>query len=280
MDIVLENYLNGICCGEIVEPFNFDVTGNWATGDANFPVTDQASFETFLSSRSNNNTNNLTNIVITDFELVNGRLRCNLTADGTILDISYMQVTEVLGVGNLSSLQSLNLDSNQIVDFNPTIALPSSLQFLFLNSNQIETFNPTIALPNSLADLFLNSNQIQTFNPTIALPNSLVYLVLINNQIETFNPTIALPNSLVALNLSNNQIETFNPTIALPSILQSLYLNYNQMTTSSYTEMETWANAQPSFTNGCAVYFNNNINSVNGTNLKTILVSKNCNVSA
>jgi hypothetical protein len=254
MDIVLENYLNSVCCEEIVEPFNFDVTANWATGDESYPVTDQASFETFLSGRISNN---LTNIVITDFELINGRLRCNLTADGTILNIIFMSVTEVLGVGNLSSLKFLYLQENQIVTFSPTIALPNSLEQLLLGNSQVENFNPTIALPVSLKELDLRSNKIVTFNPTIALPNGLVELALHNNKIVTFNPSIALPISLEYLSLGTNQ-----------------------MTTASYTTSETWANAQPSFTNGCQVSLALNINSVNGTNLKTILESKNCTVIA
>jgi len=141
-----------------------------------------------LSNRSYNYQNDLTNIVITDFELVNGRLRCNLTADGTTLDLSSMQVTEVLGVGNLSSLE-----------------------FLSLNTNQLESFNPAIALPSSL---------------------------------------------------------------------QHLELSNNQMTTAGYIDSETWANTQPSFTNNCEVYIGGNNDSVNGTNLKTILESKNCTVYA
>jgi hypothetical protein len=163
---------------------NFDITANWATGDANYPVTDQSSFELFLGNRSYNNTNNLTNIVITNFSLVGNRLTCNLTANGTILDISDMQVTEVLGVGNLLELQQLYLGYNQIVSFNPTIALPSGLQEL----------------------------------------------------------------NLIA----------------------------NQMTTAGYTASEVWANTQPYFTRMCLVFFENNVNSITGTNLEAILINKNC----
>ena len=176
------------------------------------------------------------------------------------------------------SLRVLNLSGNQIVTFNPTIALPSGLLGLGLSGNQIVTFNPTIALPSGLQTLNLSSNQIVTFNPTIALPSGLQVLELYNNQIVTFNPTIALPSGLRELYLSGNQIVTFNPTIALPISLQTLYLNNNQMTTLGYTQSESWANLQPSFTTLCQVLLSNNINSVSGTNFKTILETKNCNV--
>jgi len=108
---------------------------------------------------------------------------------------------------------------------------------------------------NGLQVLFLESNLITTFNPTIALPNSLQELTLSFNSITTFNPTIALPNSLIILNLSENQ-----------------------MTLSGYTASETWATNQPSFTNVCDIYFTNNIDSINGTTLKTILLTKNTNI--
>jgi len=328
---------------------NFDVTANWETGDSDYPVTDQASFELFLGNRGYYDTNDLINIVITDFSLVGNRLTCNLTASGTILDISGMQVTEVYGFGNLinlqylylsenqiatfnptivlpSSLQYLSLEVNQIVNFNPTIALPSSLQYLLLEVNQIVNFNPTIALPatlqglslggnqiatfnptialpvslqnlslavnqivnfnptialpSSLQDLSLIGNQIVNFNPTIALPASLQYLSLGSNQIATFNPTIALPVSLQNLSLGSNQIVNFNPTIALPSSLQYLSLGSNQIRTSGYAESEVWANAQSNFNNVCNMYFNGNIDSISGTNLEAILISKNCQINA
>ena len=85
-------------------------------------------------------------------------------------------------------------------------------------------------------------------------------------------------DGLLYLNLGNNQIVTFNPTIALPSTLQSLNLGFNQMTLMGYTNSEVWANSQPSFTNICSVFFDSNIDSASGTNLETILTSKNCNV--
>ena len=188
---------------------NFDVTADWTlTVDsvgAVSPVTDEASFRQYLTDGANGN-NNLTNIVITNFSLIGGRLRCNLTAGGTRLILNEIDVTDVFGVVNLSSLQ---------------------------------------------------------------------YLYLGDNQIVTFNPTIALPSSLKVLEIGDNQIVTFNPTIALPSSLTSLGLYGNQMTLAGYAASESWANAQPSFTNPCTIDFSGNPDSITGTNLETILLTKN-----
>jgi hypothetical protein len=145
-----------------VATFNFDVTANWDTGDANFPVTNQASFETFLSSRDTNETNDLTSIVITDFNLQGNRLQCNLTANGTILDLSYLEVSTVLSVGAISNLNFLGLAENNITNFNPINTIPNTVTYLDLSNNQIESFNPTLNLPNTLTDLSLHSNLMTT----------------------------------------------------------------------------------------------------------------------
>ena len=136
-----------------------------------------------------------------------------------------------------------------------------------------------IGVINGLRRLYLSFNQITNFNPSIALSNSLEELYLANNQIVTFNPSIALPSSLIELYLSFNQIVDFNPSIALPVSLQFLFLSSNQMTTAGYTVSESWANAQPSFAGTCNVNLTGNVNSVTGTNLETILLTKNCTIT-
>jgi hypothetical protein len=85
---------------------------------------------------------------------------------------------------------------------------------------------------------------------------------------------------LKTLTLQGNKIVTFNPSLSLPTSLTTLQMRSNLMTTAGYTNSEAWANAQPSFTSTCNVDFRTNVNSVNGTNLRTILLTKNCNVIA
>jgi hypothetical protein len=195
------------------------------------------------------------------------------------INLSFNQIVDFNPTIALpASLQSINLSVNQIVDFNPTIALPVSLQTIDLNSNQIVEFNPTIALPTSLLSINLNTNLIVDFNPTIALPESLQVLALNTNQIVDFNPSIALPTSLQVLDLSSNEIVYFNPTIVLPTSLNTLALQYNKMTIAGYVASETWANSQPSFINNCTIALNLNLDSVTGTDLEAILITKNATV--
>ena len=48
------------------------------------------------------------------------------------------------------------------------------------------------------------------------------------------------------------------------------------MTLAGYTASEAWANSQLAFTNPCNVRFSGNIDSITGTNLEAILLTKNC----
>ena len=185
----LPNKLKALCelveCEEVQPTYNFDLTTpNWALEG----VTDEASFINWLATRNYNDTNNLTNIVVTDFNFVGDRIFCNMTADGTIYD--------------LNSFGLVNADK-------------------------------------------------------IGVVNGLIGLGLINNQIVTFNPSIPLPSSLTTLNLS-----------------------FNQMTLAGYTASEVWANSQPAFTNPCTVRFDSNVDSITGTNLEAILLTKNCVITA
>ena len=91
---------------------------------------------------------------------------------------------------------------------------------------------------------------------------------------------IGVVNGLTSLYLAANQIVTFNPSIPLPSSLTTLNLPGNQMTLAGYTASEVWANAQPAFTNPCSVNFGGNIDSISGTNLEAILLTKNCVIQA
>ena len=197
----------------------------------------------------------------------------------TILEIGSSPITEFNpSIPLPNSLTTLVLQNNQLTEFNPSIPLPDSLTFLGLGINQMTEFNPSIPLPNSLTTLFLDNNQLTEFNPSIPLPNSLTTLVLQNNQLTEFNPSIPLPDSLTVLNLRNNQMTEFNPSIPLPNSLTTLVLDNNQLTLSGYANSETWATNQPSFTNTCQVTFSGNIDSIFGTNLRTILLTKNCTV--
>jgi hypothetical protein len=65
----------------------------------------------------------------------------------------------------------------------------------------------------------------------------------------------------------------------LPISLDVFNLAFNDMTLAGYNTSETWANSQPSFTNVCNIRFENNSDSITGTNLETILLTKNTTIT-
>jgi len=98
-----------------------------------------------------------------------------------------------------------------------------------------------------------------------------------NGTITNFSPEV-LQNSINEIYLTNNQIVSFNPAIPFSEDLILLELSFNQMTLSGYTASEAWALAQPNFGGGCFMYFNGNVDSITGTNLETILLTKNATI--
>jgi len=261
------------CCAPVVPPTSpfFDVTAlDWSA----LGITNQSDFENYLTLFG------ATSVSISSFSLTGNRLEATMVVTGlATLDLQYSDITAVDKIGGFdNSLTTINLNNNLLTTFNPSIALPTSVTQLNLASNQIVTFNPTIALPSSLTHLRLAGNQIVTFNSAVPLPAGLIELDLSFNQIVTFNPTFPLPSTLDFLSLSFNDIVIFNPTHPLPTSLNGLALSSNQMTTAGYTASEPWANAQPAFSSTCNINMLGNVNSVSGTPLRAILVTKNCNV--
>lgn len=151
----------------VIVTYNFDVENLDWSGTAG--VTDQASFESFLTANTN-----YTSITVTDFVYSTNRIQCNVSASGgnTINFIAFdITSVNIIG-GGFDGLLVLNLPSNQIVNFDPSVALPDGLTVLDLDNNQIVNFDPSIELPNTLNVLVLNTNQIVTFDPTLVLPSS------------------------------------------------------------------------------------------------------------
>jgi hypothetical protein len=73
------------------------------------------------------------------------------------------------------------------------------------------------------------------------------------------------------LDLSGKTITNIN-NLSISAYFYNLIVSNNLLTTSSYATMEAWANNLPN--SNVFVDFSNNIDSVSGTNLEAILISK------
>lgn len=204
---------------EIVEvvpvSYNFDVTANWNLtkdfdGETVVPVVDVDSFLYWLSMGANIETfvNDLSDAVVTDFSLIDGRLRCNLSSSsGTQIVLDNLEISEINSIGDIPNLEYLYLNTNNI----------TSVDFLNNHTN--------------LQQIYLYGNALSSV------------------------PAFQSLSSLLSLNLANNEL-----------------------TSLSYTEAETMASEIVEFPSTCNISFTGNTDSVSGTTLQTILISKNCNV--
>ncbi len=73
-------------------------------------------------------------------------------------------------------------------------------------------------------------------------------------------------------------ISNISSNFILPDSIIQINLSKNALNLSDYANLETWANAQPIFTNLCQAIFTENTDNISGTNLEMILISKNCTV--
>lgn len=264
------------CCNYAppTNPFNFDITANWSLTTPS--VVDESSFRTFLESGEDGegNINSLTDVVITDFSLVGNRLTCNLTANTGFGDLylSYMDITDITSFGNLQIIESLYLYGNNILSVDNT-TWPIGVANLDLSNNSIISVD-NVTWPSTINGyLALSANLLTSVNDVI-WPSSLQTLYVANNSINSFNPSTPLPSGIISIYLSYNPLTYFHPNIPLPDSINHLQLNNNQITAVGYTASEPWANAMSVIPGRGNVYFNNNVDSVSGTNLETVLIAK------
>lgn len=197
----------------------------------------------------------------------------DVTANWSLLGISDQASFEdyLVGQGATSvTINSFSLSANRLEASIDVVGVIS----LDFNSIQVTDVNKIDGF-DSLLQIYLINNQLTEFSPSIPLPSTLQDLYMSINQITEFNPSIPLPSSLVNLDVSENLLTFFNPSIPLPQSLMTLNLSVNQISSSGYTNSEPWALAQPSFTEQCQIIFTFNASSVVGTNLQTILLTKN-----
>jgi hypothetical protein len=242
---------------------NFDVEADdWANGG----ITNEASFISFLEGQG------ATNIVVTEFSLVDGRLQCNLSFDGTTeFELSGLGITKINNVSSLINLTYLYLNGNQISTIENLSTLINLID-LNLSNNQITAIDNLSTLIN-LTYLDLSYNQISKIENLSTLVN-LTVLYLSDNQISKIENLSTLIN-LTSLDLRGNQINKFDENVLLSTNLVFFDLIQNNFTTSDYTNAEAWANNQPVFTNPYEIYFNGNPDSPIGTSFADILSTKN-----
>ena len=140
------------------------------------------------------------------------------------LNCSSSGVTDLAGIGWLTSLTDLDLESNSISEVSPLASL-TRLTHIYLRYNNIIDVSPFASLP-SITYLHLGSNSISDISPLASL-TTLTYLNLKYNNISDVSPLASL-TSLSNLYLKYNSISDVSPLASLTS-LADLNLKYNNI---------------------------------------------------
>ena len=147
-----------------------------------------------------------------------------------VLDLSTTQVSSLPNtIGNLSSLQRLDLSATQINSLPESIGCLSNLQSLDLSTTQISSLPESIENLSSLQKLDLSSTQISSLPKSIWNLSGLHNLFLFDTLISSIPDSIANLSSLQDLRLGATQISSLPESIGNLSNLQNLNLSDSQI---------------------------------------------------
>ncbi|XP_052203040.1 receptor kinase-like protein Xa21 [Diospyros lotus] len=138
------------------------------------------------------------------------------------------------GIGNLSSLGGISLDSNELTGFIPrTIGRLQHLERLYLEHNKLEGFMPNdFCQLNNLGDLYLSDNKLYGRIPScLGELKSLRRIYLDSNNLTSAIPsTLWSLKDLVGLNLSSNSLGGYIPLdVEHMNVITQLDLSWNQL---------------------------------------------------
>jgi leucine-rich repeat protein SHOC2 len=133
-------------------------------------------------------------------------------------------------VGQLASLEVLDLRGNQLTSLPTEIGQLTSLRRLSLYDNQLTSVPAEIGQLRSLTQLNLSGNQLTSLPAEIGQLTLLEQLSLRGNQLTGLPAEIGQLTSLTYLNLSGNQLTRLPAEIGQLISLRVLYLDRNQLT--------------------------------------------------
>lgn len=167
---------------------------------------------------------------LTPYEIALERIQQAEASGATGLYLSFLALPELPSeIGNLSSLEFLDLSNNQLNSLPPEIGNLSSLEFLDLRHNQLSSLPPEIDNLENLQLLDLGDNQLTQLPSEIGNLQNLQWFDLGFNQLTRLPSEIVRLQNLQLLGLHSNQLSSLPQDIGQLTNLCSLGLIRNQL---------------------------------------------------
>ncbi|MGZ3239709.1 MAG: leucine-rich repeat domain-containing protein [Burkholderiaceae bacterium] len=133
-------------------------------------------------------------------------------------------------IGQLSRLERLRLENNQLTTLPPEIGRLTRMKELNLNNNQLTALPPEIEQLTRMGRLDLGNNQLAALPPGIGKSIFMAELDLGNNQLTALPPEIGQLSGLITINLENNQLTELPDTLRDLKWPMHLNLSNNRFT--------------------------------------------------
>ncbi len=153
----------------------------------------------------------------------------NTAVIGLILTSNGLSGALPAEIGDLSSLQTLRIYSNQITGLPAETGNLTNLQELHLANNQLSGLPATLGNLSSLLSLHLDNNQLTDLPVTIGNLSALQLLSLANNQLSELPNALTSLTGLTYLNINSNRVALLPTSLGNLANLQTLLLNDNQL---------------------------------------------------
>jgi hypothetical protein len=256
--------------------FNFEMDALLAQEN----ISDITTFILWLNSVGVNN------VVVNDLVITGNNLKANISGDSVGIRLTNVAGGNENVVYRIKDLSGINFNVNSFLSFNNSSTLEfdikgisNNVDWIYINSEQLTDFNPTELLPTNLRVIGINTASISELNYDFSYLTNLVDLYFDSFQFVNF---YFLADGVTKVELYPQPLPLlFNqigPNFNTPPNISILSFQNCPFTNATFTQLEPWANGLPVFVTPTNFNFIGTIDTIVGTPLHAILLSKNINI--